>query len=148
MEPKFLYWDMVHHEQKLMVMWRVNILHVPGLDCDLFSCTQRKRLFILFRRRKIHLTFLKFTVSDDIPVNGDLRIRLDLLIEEGWKILNTMCEGTPLHDLNLDHFGTRLDMVNKLLRGRVMTRAPQRPQLKNINKCLVKIWRDLYIIIH
>ena len=69
----------------------------------------------------LHLTFPKFTISDDIPIDGDLRIRLDLLTEEDWEIPNTMCEGKLHHDLNLDYFGARLDMVNELLRGRVMT---------------------------
>ena len=82
----------------------------------------------------MHLTFPKFTISDDIPVNGDLRIRLNPLTEEDWEIQNTLCEGTPLRDLNLDQFGTRLDMVNEVLRGRVMTRAQKRSQLNKLRQ--------------
>ena len=43
-----------------------------------------------------------------------------------------MCEGTPLHDLNLDNFSTRLDMVNKVLRGRAVTRAERHSQLNKL----------------
>ena len=39
---------------------------------------------------KMHLTFPKFTISDDIPVNGDLRIRLEPLSEDDWEISNDM----------------------------------------------------------
>ena len=63
---------------------------------------------------------------------GDLRIRLDPLTKEYWEIPNTMSEGTPLHDLNLDHFGPQLDMVSEVLRGRVMTRAQKRSQLNKL----------------
>ena len=69
---------------------------------------------------KMHSTFPKFTISNAIPMNGDLRIRLNPLTKEDWKFSNTMCKETPLHNLNLDHFGTRLDMVNEILRGSVI----------------------------
>ena len=64
----------------------INSLHVPGLDFDLFSCTRHgmmeKGCSFFLGDKKMHLTFLKFTISDDIPVNGDLRILLDPLTEE------------------------------------------------------------------
>ena len=74
----------------------------------------------------MHLTFPKFTISDDIPANGDLRIQLNTLTGEDWEIPNAICEGTTIHDQDLDHFGTRLDVVNEILRERVMTRAQKR----------------------
>ena len=76
------------------------------------------------------------TISDDIPVNGDLRIQLDPLTEEDWEISNAICEGTIIHYQDLDHFGTRLDMVNEILRGRVMTRAQKRIQLDKLKQAL------------
>ena len=84
----------------------------------------------------MHLTFPKFTISDDIPVNGDLRIQLDPLTDEDWEIPNAICEGTTIHDQDLDHFGIRLDMVNEILRGRVMTRAQKRIQLDKLKQAL------------
>ena len=116
-----------HMKNDGQVTRSINSLHVLGLDCGLFSCTRHgfkgKGYSFVLRDGEMHLTFPKFTISDDIPVNGDLMIRLDPLTEEDWEIPNTMCEGILLHNLNLDHFGTRLDMVNEVLRGRVMTRA-------------------------
>ena len=64
----------------------IDSLHVPGLDCDLFSCTRYgmivKGYSFFLGDEKMHFTFPKFTISDDIPVKGDLRIRLDPLTEE------------------------------------------------------------------
>ena len=77
---------------------------------------------------KIHLMFPKFTISDDIWVNEDLRIQLDPLTDEDWKIPNTICDGTIIHNQGLDHFGTRLDMVNEILRGKFMTHVKKQNQ--------------------
>ena len=56
----------------------VNSLHVPDLDVDLFSCTRHgsngKGNTFFLGDGKMHLTVPKFTISDDIPVNRDLRI--------------------------------------------------------------------------
>ena len=64
----------------------INSLRVPGLDCGLFSCIRNdmmgKDYTFVLGDRKMHLTFPKFTIIDAIPVNGDLRIRLDPLTEE------------------------------------------------------------------
>ena len=50
--------------------------------------------------------------------------------------MNAICEGTTIHGQNLDHFGTRLDMVNEVLRRRVMTRAQKRIQLDRLKQAL------------
>ena len=42
-------------------------------------------------------------ISDDIPVNKDIRIQLDPLTEEDWEIPNAICEGTTIHNQDLDH---------------------------------------------
>ena len=47
-----------------------------------------------------------------------------------------MCEGTPLHNLNLDHFGTKLDVVNKVLRERAMPGAQKISQLNKLKQAL------------
>ena len=64
----------------------LNSLHVPGLDCNLFSCTRHgmivKGCSFFLGDGKIYLTFPKFTISYDIPVNGDLRVQLEPLTEE------------------------------------------------------------------
>ena len=74
----------------------INSLHVPGLDGDLVSCTRhglkRKGYSFVLGDGEMHLIFPKFTISDDIPVNGDLRIRLGLLTEEDFEIPNSVCK--------------------------------------------------------
>ena len=84
----------------------LNSLHVPGLDCDLFSCTRhgmiKKGCSLFLGEGKIHLMFQKL-ISDDIPVNKDIRIQLDPLTEEDWEIPNAICEGTTIHNQDLDH---------------------------------------------
>ena len=121
-------------------------LHVPGLDCDLFSCNQHGRnskgCSLFLDDSKMYLTFLKFIISYDIPVNGDLRIQLDFLTDEDWEIPNALGEGTPIHNQDLDHFGTRLDMVNEILRGRIMTRAQKRIQLDRLKQALDQNTRE------
>ena len=84
----------------------------------------------------MYLTFPNFIISDDVPVNGDLRIQLNPLTEENWEIPNAICGGTTLHDQDLDHFGTRLDMVNGVLRGRVMTCVQKKLQLNKLKQAL------------
>ena len=63
----------------------VNSLHVPDLDVDLFSCTRHgsngKGNTFFLGDRKIHLTFPQFTVTDDIPENGDLKVPIGPLSE-------------------------------------------------------------------
>ena len=58
----------------------VNTLHVPGLDCDLFPCTchgrNGKGCSFVLADSKMHLSFPKFIITRDIPVNGDLRLTL------------------------------------------------------------------------
>ena len=67
-----------------------------------------------------------------------------LSTEEDWEIPNTMYEETLLYDLNLDHFGTQLDIVDEvlILKRRIMTRAQKNYNSTNLNKHLVKIRRD------
>ena len=45
----------------------------------------------------MHLMFPKFTVSDDIPVNGDLKIQLDPFSIEDWEIPNSICKETIIN---------------------------------------------------
>ena len=56
----------------------VNSLHVPDLDVDLFSCTRHgsngKGNTFFLGEGKMHLTFPAFTVTNNIPKNGDLKL--------------------------------------------------------------------------
>ena len=63
----------------------VNSLHVPDLDVDLFSCTRHgsngKGNTFFLDDGKMHLTFPQFTVTDDIPTDGDLKVLIEPLSE-------------------------------------------------------------------
>ena len=84
------------------VVCLVNKLHVPDLDFDLFSCIRHgansKGNTFLLGEGKIHLTFLAFIVTDDIPANGDLKVQIQPLTKEDWGIPNFICDGVPLQD--------------------------------------------------
>ena len=64
----------------------LNSLHVPGLDTDLFSVTKHGRMahghsFIL-EGGDMHLSFPKFSITQAIPLNGDLKVPLNQMSEE------------------------------------------------------------------
>ena len=86
----------------------VNSLHVPDLDVDLFSCTRhgsnRKGNTFFLGEVKMHLTFPSFTITDDIPKNGDLKVPIDPLSESDWAIPNSVCDRIPLQDEKLTNF--------------------------------------------
>ena len=88
----------------------VNSLHVHDLDVDLFSCTRHgsngKGNTFFLGEGKMHLTFLQFTVTDDIPENGDLKVPIEPLSESDWVITNLICDEIPLQDEQLTNFGT------------------------------------------
>lgn len=81
---------------------KINGLHVPDLDVDLFSCTRHgsngKGNTFFLGEEKMHLTFPQFTVTDDIPENGDLKVPIEPLSESDWAIPNSICDGIPLQD--------------------------------------------------
>ena len=55
---------------------------------------------------EMHLTFPSFTITDDIPKNGDLKVPIEPLTEDNWGIPNFICDGIPLQDEQLDNFAT------------------------------------------
>ena len=67
----------------------------------------------------MHLTFPTFTVTDDIPANGDLKVPIQPLSEDDWAIPNFVCDGVPLQDEQLTNFGTRLAFLDNVLKGRI-----------------------------
>ena len=73
------------------VVLLVNSLHVLDLDVDLFLCTRHGpnstgNTFFL-GDGEMHLTFPTITVTDDIPADGDLKVPIQPLTEEGWAYL-------------------------------------------------------------
>ena len=67
----------------------------------------------------MHLTFPTFTVTDDIPANGDLKIPIKPLSEHDWAIPSFICDGVLLQDEQLTNFGTRLAFLDNMLKGKI-----------------------------
>ena len=84
----------------------------------------------------MHLSFPKFTITREFPINGDLRLTLEPLNDNDWGIPNFICDGTELQDEHLDVFQTRLDMLNQVFKGRVMTRAQRKQNMTALKHAL------------
>ena len=67
----------------------------------------------------MHLTFLAFTITDNIPKNGNLKVPIEPLIEDDWGIPNFICDGVQLQDEQLNIFATRLSFLNNVLKDRI-----------------------------
>ena len=75
---------------------------VPILDSDLFSVTKHRRMdhshsFIL-ERGNMHLSFLKFSITQPIPKNDDLRVPLQPMSIDNWSIPNYILNGHNYSD--------------------------------------------------
>ena len=118
----------------------VNSLHVPELDCDLFSCTRHGRngkgCSFLLEDSKMHLSFPKFHITRDIPEDGDLRLPLDVITDEDWGIPNFVCDGINDEDQHLDDFKTRMYFLNQIFKGRTMTRQQRKKELDSLKHAL------------
>ena len=61
----------------------INSLHVPGVDPDLFSVTKHGHMALghsfILEGGDMRLLFLKFSITQAIPLNGDLRVPLQVL---------------------------------------------------------------------
>ena len=100
----------------------MNSLHVPDLDVDLFCCTRhgsnKKGNTFFLGVEKMYLTFPSFSITADIPTNGDLKVLIEPLTEDDWGIPNFICDGIPLQDEQLDNFVTQLSFLDNVLKGR------------------------------
>ena len=101
----------------------VNSLHVPDLDVDLFSYTRygsngKGNTFFL-GDKNMCLSFLAFTVTNDIPKNEDLKVSIQPLTEDDWGIHSFICDGVLIQDEQVNTFATRLFFLNNVLKGRI-----------------------------
>ena len=107
-----------------------NSLHVPSLESSLFSTTKHARNgtgnTFLLSNSQMYLTFPNFSIEQPIPPNGDLRLNLEHLTENDWGIPSYVCNGEENDLEHLDNFGHRLFFLNKIFRGRAVTRAKQK----------------------
>ena len=107
-----------------------NVLHIPQLDCNLMSITRHGRrgpgCSYLVADEMTHLSFPEFTLSLQIPPDGDPRFKLDRLDEEDFSN-HDYC---ATKDTNaLDGFRSRLAFLQQVHRGRLQTRSQSKRQL-------------------
>jgi hypothetical protein len=69
----------------------------------------------------MHLTFPNFSITTPIPSNGDLRLVLEALSPDDWGEPDFTYEDGG--DNYLDVFSSRMNFLNRIHRGRVMTRG-------------------------
>ena len=109
-----------------------NALHVPCLDCNLFSavrhgCNGQRFVFIL-GYDQMSLSFPEFEISQKISDDFDLRISLDPLNESDWHISHHTCDGQEADDLST--LESQLNLLNRIYYGRMMTRAQRKQQME------------------
>ena len=75
----------------------VNSLHVQLLDRDFFSVTKHGRTgdghSFLLEGGDMHLSFPKFSITQPIHENDDLRVSLQPMIVDDWSIPNYILDG-------------------------------------------------------
>ena len=101
------------------VVCLVNSLHVTDLDIDLFSCTRHgsnwKGNTFFVGEGKMQLLITSFTITDNIPKKGDLKVLIEPLTEDDWGIPNFICDGIRLQNTQLENFATRSSFLDNVL---------------------------------
>ena len=92
-------------------------LHVPDLDCVLFSATRHglngKVCYFLLSEGMLYLTYPIFTFKQPIPSDGDLRIELEDLTKHNWGLPDFICDGHETsNDTYLDDFQDCIKFLN------------------------------------
>ena len=119
----------------------VNSLHFPLLDSDLFSVTKHGRMgdghSFLLEGGNMHLSFPKFSITQPIPANDDLRVSLQPMSADNWSIPNYILDGDNCSHDYLNHYKNRIDMLNGIAKGRAVTARANR---KDQSSALRKRW--------
>ena len=85
----------------------------------------------------MHLSFPKFSITQDIPLSGDLRVPLDPLSKEDWDIPPYILDSGEISDDYLNTYKNRINMLNGIAKGRaVTTRANRKLQVDALKKAL------------
>ena len=119
----------------------LNSLHVPGLNSDLFSVTKHGHMdlghsFIL-EGGNMNVLFPKFSITQPIPENDDLRIALQLMSVDDWSIPSYILDGDNCSDDYLNNYKNRVSMLNGNAKGRaVTTHANLKLQVDVLKKAL------------
>ena len=109
-----------------------NTLHVPTLDCNLFSavfhgCNGQGCVFML-GNNEMHLSFPHFEITQEIPQDFDLRVDLEPLEESDWHFSHYTCDGNEEEDLST--LKSQLHFLNRIFHGRAVTRIQHKKNLE------------------
>ena len=113
----------------------VNALHVPELESNLFSATYHSSngfgCSFLLSQGLTHLSFPSFSISQSIPTDGDLCVKLQPLTTCDWHFSLFNCNSTeePL-------MPDQVNFLNKIYFGRAITRAQEQAKLKELQSHL------------
>ena len=119
----------------------LNSLHVLGLDSNLFSVTKHGRMdhghSFLLEGGNMHLSFPKFSITQPIPENDDLRIALQPMTVDDWSIPNYILDGDNCSDDYSNNYKNRINILNGIAKGcAVTTRANRKLQVDTLKKVL------------
>ena len=119
----------------------LNSLHVLDLDSNLFSVTKHGRMdyghFIILEVGNMHLLFPKFSITQPIPENNDLRVSLQPISADDWIIPSYILDGDNISDNYLNSYKNRINMLNRIAKGRsVTTRVNRKLQVDALKKAL------------
>ena len=79
----------------------------------------------------------KFSITQFIPENNDLRVPLQVLTAEDWDIPNYILDGDDISDDYLNNYKNRIDMLNGIAKGRAVTTCANRKlQVDALEKAL------------
>ena len=74
----------------------------------------------------MHLSFPKFSITQSIPKNNDLRVPLQVLTDDDWNIPNYVLDGDNISDDYLNNYKNRIDMLNGIAKDRAVTKYTNR----------------------
>ena len=113
-----------------------NTLHVPSLDANLFSTTKHAcngaGCSFLLEKGSMHLSFPTFSVSRNIPSDGDLRVSLQPLDSVDWHVADHTCDGIEFDNSVFK----QIQFLNRIHFGRAMTRAQKKQKLQELKQTL------------
>ena len=89
----------------------------------------------------MHLTFPNFSITAPVPDNGDLRLELEPLSANDWGEPDFTYENEG--DDYLDVLSNRLDFLNRVHRGRAMTRGQRTKNQAQLKSCLENTTADI-----
>ena len=107
-----------------------NALHILDLKSNLFSATQHcsngTGCAFLIENGIMSVSFLSFSIHQDVPADGDLRLKLQPLTAPDWHLSSFECVRTKEITQEQSH------LLNPVYFGSVMTRSQKQQHLQEL----------------